>query len=171
MTRCPGTLVIVGDGSLEGDLRQQIAAFGLQSRVNFVGRVSEQELPAYYRSSDVLVLPSVAKTEAYGLVQIEAMAANLPVVSTNLPTGVPWVNQHGVTGLIVPPGDATELAAALTRLSEDPALRRTLGENGRRRAVALFSRERMVGAFKDLVETTVRAPELLDTWLPYAEPT
>jgi glycosyltransferase involved in cell wall biosynthesis len=171
MTRCAGTLQIVGEGPLEGDLRRQIAALGLQARVKFVGRVSDEELPAYYRASDVLVLPSVAKTEAYGLVQIEAMAAKVPVVSTNLPTGVPWVNQHGITGLIVPPGDAAALAEALTRLSEDPALRRTLGENGCRRAAAMFSRERMVGAFKDLVETTVRAPELLDTWLPHAEPT
>jgi rhamnosyl/mannosyltransferase len=139
--------------------------------VRFFGRVLDRDLPAFYHASDMFVLPSVAKTEAYGLVQVEAMAAGLPVVSTNLPTGVPWVNQDGVTGLVVPPDDPVALGGALRQLSEAAALRRTLGENGRRRAEALFSREQMVETFKRLVETTVEAPELLDSWLPQAEPT
>jgi rhamnosyl/mannosyltransferase len=171
MARCPGTLLIVGDGPLESDLRRQVAGLGLDARVKFFGRVLDRDLPAYYHACDMFVLPSVAKTEAYGLVQVEAMAAGLPVVSTNLPTGVPWVNQDGVTGLVVPPDDAVALARALTELSQAGALRRTLGENGRRRAEALFSREQMVETFKRLVETTVEAPELLDSWLPQAEPT
>jgi rhamnosyl/mannosyltransferase len=171
MTRCPGTLLVVGDGPLESDLRRQVAALGLDARVRFFGRVLDRDLPAYYHASDMFVLPSVAKTEAYGLVQVEAMAAGLPVVSTNLPTGVPWVNQDGVTGLVVPPDDALALAGALTGMAEAAALRRTLGENGRRRAEALFSREQMVETFNRLVETTVEAPELLDSWLPQAEPT
>jgi rhamnosyl/mannosyltransferase len=171
MSRCPGTLFIVGDGPLENDLRRQVAALGLDARVRFFGRVLDRDLPAFYHASDMFVLPSVAKTEAYGLVQVEAMAAGLPVVSTNLPTGVPWVNQDGVTGLVVPPDDPVALGGALRQLSEAAALRRTLGENGRRRAEALFSREQMVETFKRLVETTVEAPELLDRWLPQAEPT
>jgi rhamnosyl/mannosyltransferase len=171
MTRCPGTLMIVGDGSLDADLRMQVATLGLQDRVRFIGRVSDDDLPAYYHASDVFVLPSVAVTEAYGLVQIEAMAAGVPVVSTNLPTGVPWVNQDGVTGLIVPPRDAGALADALRRLLEDAALRRTLGTNGRRRAEAMFSRDRTIEAFKDLIETTVRASERLDRQIAEAEPT
>src|SRR5262245_28888916 len=171
MTRCPGTLLVVGDGPLESDLRRQVAALGLEARVRFFGRVLDRDLPAYYHASDMFVLPSVAKTEAYGLVQVEAMAAGLPVVSTNLPTGVPWVNQDGMTGLVVPPDDAWALARALTDLSQAAALRRMLGDNGRRRAEALFSRDQMVETFKRLVETTVEAPELLDSWLPQAEPT
>ena len=76
----------------------------------FAGNVSNDELPAYYHASDVFVLPSVAESETFGLVQIEAMASGVPVVSTNLPTGVPWVNQDGVTGLVVPPRDPRALA-------------------------------------------------------------
>jgi rhamnosyl/mannosyltransferase len=171
MTRCPGTLTIVGDGPLEGALRAQVATLGLEGRVRFAGRASHADLPAYYRATDLFVLPSVAETEAYGVVQIEAMAAGVPVVSTNLPTGVPWVNQHGVTGLIVPPGDAAALADALRALIEDPPRRARLGDNGRRRAEALFSTDRTVGTFRDLIETAVRAPERLDRWLEQAEPT
>lgn len=151
LTRCGGTLTLVGEGPLEHDLRQQVARLGLESRVSFAGRVAVGDLPACYRAHDVLVLPSVAESETYGLVQVEAMASGVPVVSTNLPTGVPWVNQDGVTGLIVPPRDATALAGALNRLA-DPSLRRTLGEGGRRRAESLFSSDRTVAAFKKLVE-------------------
>lgn len=171
MTRCPGTLTLVGDGPLLHALRTQVAALGLEKRVRFAGRASHDDLPAYYRASDVFVLPSVAETEAYGVVQIEAMAAGVPVVSTNLPTGVPWVNQHGVTGLIVPPRDAAALADALRALIEDPSRRALFGLNGRRRAEALFSTARTVGTFKDLIETAVRSPERLDRWLAHAEPT
>jgi glycosyltransferase involved in cell wall biosynthesis len=171
MTRCPGTLMLVGDGSLEGELRTQVATLGLQDRVRFIGRVSDEDLPAYYHASDVFVLPSVAVTEAYGLVQIEAMAAGVPVVSTNLPTGVPWVNQDGVTGLVVPPRDARTLAEAVRRLLGDEGLRRSLGAGGRRRAEALFSRDRTIEAFKDLIETTVPASARLDPRIAQAEPT
>ena len=170
MARCTGTLILVGDGPLDIELRAQVAALGIGSRVRFAGQVPDHDLPAYYHASDIFVLPSVARTEAYGLVQTEAMAAGVPVVSTNLPTGVPWVNQDGVTGLVVPPGEPDALAAALGALAANPALRRTLGDNGRRRAVTLFSRDRTIEAFRNLVETTVRAPELLDRLLPHAEP-
>jgi rhamnosyl/mannosyltransferase len=84
------------------------------------------------------------------------------VVSTNLPTGVPWVNQHGVSGLVVPPGDRDALAESLRRLLDGEGLREKLGEGARLRARTLFSRQRMVGAFKGVVETIVRAPELLE---------
>jgi rhamnosyl/mannosyltransferase len=171
MRRCPGTLILVGDGPLEAGLREQAAASGLGSRVRFVGRVSDEDLPAYYQASDVFVLPSVAETEAYGLVQVEAMASGIPVVSTRLPTGVPWVNQDGVSGLVVPPRDSTALAAALTRLLDDDGLRRALGEQGRRRAHDLFRLDQTTAAFKALVETAVEAPERLNPSLAPAETT
>jgi rhamnosyl/mannosyltransferase len=170
MKQCPGTLMLVGDGPLESSLRTQVAALGLESRVLFVGRVSDGDLPAYYHASDVFVLPSVEETEAYGIVQVEAMASAVPVVSTNLPTGVPWVNQDGVSGLVVAPRDPVALAQALARLLGDPVLRRTLGEKGRQRARAHFLREQTVAAFKSLIETTVRTPELLNGRLAHAEP-
>ena len=133
--------------------------------MHFAGRVDDEQLPAYYQACDAFVLPSFARTEAFGVVQVEAMAAGLPVVSTRLPTGVPWVNQHGVTGLVVAPHDAAALGQALSRLSGSKTLRRSLGEAASRRADGLFSRERMVRAFHDVVETVVHAPDRLDDYL------
>ena len=161
MERCGGSLVIVGEGPLEGALRASIARKGLGERVLFAGRVPDADLPALYQACDLFVLPSTARTEAFGVVQIEAMAAGKPVVSTNLPTGVPWVNQDGTSGLVVPPGNAAALADALQRLMQDEALRLRLGEGARRRAEAMFSRERMVAKFRSVVDTVVRAPEQL----------
>ncbi len=162
LSRCRGSLVIVGEGPLEASLRELAHRRGLGPRIVFAGRVADHDLPAYYDAADVFVLPSIAKTEAFGVVQAEAMAASLPVVSTNLPTGVPWVNQHEESGLVVPPGDERALGAALGRLVEDPALRARLGEGARRRAERLFARPRMVAAFKTLIETIVERPREVD---------
>ena len=169
MAQCAGTLILVGDGPLQNQLRQQVARLHLESRVVFAGSVPDAELPAYYHASDVFVLPSVAESETYGLVQIEAMASGVPVISTNLPTGVPWVNQDRITGLVVPPRDVAALAQALNTLGVNASLCRTFGENGRRRAETVFSRADTVRTFRRLVETTVRAPERLDGHLPQTE--
>jgi rhamnosyl/mannosyltransferase len=159
MAKSAGTLMMVGDGPLEPELRRRVAAHGLERRVLFLGRVADEDLPAYYQASDLFVLPSVAKTEAFGVVQVEAMAAGVPVISTSLPTGVPWVNQHGVTGLVVPPGDAGALAGAMTRLLGDPILRARLARNAAARANEVFSRSRMLRTFEHLITEIVKAPE------------
>jgi rhamnosyl/mannosyltransferase len=156
-----GSLVLVGEGPLEPELRQRAAAEGIADRVHFVGRVSDGDLPAYYHAADVFALPSVAKTEAFGVVQVEAMASGVPVVSTDLPTGVPWVNQDGVSGLVVPPADPVRLAAALRRLASDPDLRSRLARGAAARAAAVFSLDRMVSSFKDVVERAVHSPEAI----------
>jgi rhamnosyl/mannosyltransferase len=80
MARCRGTLLLVGEGPLDASLRARAAALGVQDRVVFAGRVADEELPAWYRAADVFVLPSIARTEAFGVVQVEAMAAGVPVV-------------------------------------------------------------------------------------------
>jgi glycosyltransferase involved in cell wall biosynthesis len=169
MARCAGTLLLVGDGPLEPALRQRAVALGIQTRVVFAGRVSDEDLPAYYQASDLFVLPSIARTETFGVVQVEAMAAGLPVVSTNLPTGVPWVNQDGVSGLVVPPGDPGRLADAIGRLLADPELRERLGRNAGARAGELFSRDRMIADFRDVVGRAVRAPGLAGSRVAHAD--
>ena len=142
---------------LESALRRRIGTLGLGDRVALLGRCTDDEVRGLYQSCDVFVLPSTARTEAFGLVQVEAMMNGLPVISTNLPTGVPWVNEHVVTGLVVPPGDATALAAALRRLLEDPPLRAKLGDAARARALERFTRPRMVDRFVHVVESVVGA--------------
>ncbi len=110
----------------------------------------------YYHAADLFVLPSVARSEAFGIVQIEAMAAGLPVVNTRLDSGVPYVSLHQETGLTVPPGDSTALAGAINRLLDDPALRETFGRAGARRAQEQFSLASMQSKTLQLYHSLVR---------------
>jgi len=164
----PGSLIVVGEGPLAHTLRQRAEALGVADRIMWAGHVADADLPAYYRAADAFVLPSLAITETFGVAQVEAMASGLPVVSTNLPTGVPWVNQHDVSGLVVEPNDAAALGRALRRLAADDALRRRLADGARQRARSLFSRERMIASFRDVIDTVVRTPERLDERLAAA---
>ena len=144
MAAIDAVLWLGGSGPLTDELKAAARREGVESKVRFVGRIPDQDLVAYYEAADVFVLPSVAKAEAFGLVQLEAMYSRRPVVSCRLGTGVEWVNQDGVTGLVVPPRDAGALVAAINRLLADPALRAALGEAGRRRVECDFSKDNMV---------------------------
>ena len=150
-------LVLIGRGPLEAELREFAAASGIAARVTFLAPQGDDELSAWYHAADVFCLPSVARSEAFGLVQIEAHAAGTPVVSTDLPTGVPYANPDGVTGLIVPPGDAGALAGALNRLLRDDELRARLGRQAQARALREFTVPRMVaGTLAVYAEAAVR---------------
>jgi len=92
----------------------------------------------------VFILPAAHRSEAFGTVLIEAMAGGKPLITTELGTGTSWVNQHGGTGLVVPPSDPSALAEAVRTLLEHPQLRQEMGERGRRRAAEAFTIERMV---------------------------
>jgi rhamnosyl/mannosyltransferase len=156
----PPLLVVVGDGPRRAALERHARELGIVDRVSFEGHVDDGTLHGHYRHADVFVLPSVERSEAFGIVQIEAMAHRLPVVNTDLPSGVPWVSPDGETGVTVPPGDAGALADALAGLLADPDRRRRLGENGRDRVERLFSRDRMLDAYDELyrsVESSTRS--------------
>jgi len=144
MAHVDADLVLVGRGPLEGELREIAVALGIADRVSFVQPQSDEGLSAYYHAADVFALPSVAASEAFGLVQIEAHAAGTPAVSTDLPTSVPYANLHNVTGLTVAVGDVLALAAALDRLVSDDALRDRLGAQARERALSQFTIAHMV---------------------------
>lgn len=143
-------LVVIGTGPLEGKMREIAVAAGISDRITFMPPVPDEELVAWYHAADVFCLPSVERSEAFGAVQVEAHACGTPVVSTNLPTGVPFVNADGVTGLIVPPGDAGALAGALSRLIDDPELRARLGAQARDRAHEMFSLQAMTSGVMDV---------------------
>jgi glycosyltransferase involved in cell wall biosynthesis len=135
-------LVLIGDGPLRGALEAQAREAGVADRVTFAGSVPD--VAPWYHAADVFALPAIARSEAFGIVQLEAMAAGTPVVNTRLESGVPFVSRDGETGITVPPADADALAAALDRLLRDPDLRLRLGGAARERVRREFSLERMV---------------------------
>jgi len=143
MKKVSGRLLIIGKGDLEGQLKNQAAHNSLSTKVYFLGELGEDEMVPFFHACDLLVLPSISRNEAFGLVQLEAMACYKPVVSTDLETGVPYVNRNGVTGFVVPPRDSRALAGAINRLLEDESLRTRMGIEGRRRVEREFTKERM----------------------------
>ncbi|NLP04744.1 glycosyltransferase [Candidatus Fermentibacteria bacterium] len=136
-------LVMVGGGPLEGAVRKRIAAGRLD--VELAGEVDDERLRSLYRGARAFILPSTARSEAYGMVQLEAMACGTPVISTSLATGVPWVNRHMESGIVVPPGDPAALAGAVTAMLDDElrarlargALERCLSEFGQARSFSM----------------------------------
>lgn len=138
--------VLVGDGPARTGWAALAGELGLEGCVRFAGEVPHEELAALYHACDLFVLPSVTRAEAFGYVQLEAMACGRPLVSTRLPSGVPWVNRDGETGLTVAPGDVEALRSAIVRLARDPALRARLGGAGRARVDAEFTIPKMQNA-------------------------
>lgn len=126
-----GALLIVGRGEEEKRLKRLTGKMGLDDRVFFPGFVSEKELAHYYHACDLFCLPSVARSEAFGIVQQEAMACGKPVVSTEIGTATSVVNVHGKTGFVVPPRDQGALSSALNRLIEDRSLAEEMGRNAK----------------------------------------
>jgi glycosyltransferase involved in cell wall biosynthesis len=137
-------LLIVGEGPLKAQMEDIAAEKGISDQVVFLGKLDDQELIHHFHACDVFVLPSIANTEAFGIVQLEAMACGKPVISTDLPTGVPFVNQHKKTGLIVPPQNATELANAIKTLITDEQLAHTFGTAGKQRVQEEFTLQVMI---------------------------
>jgi rhamnosyl/mannosyltransferase len=140
----PGTLLIVGTGPLERELKARATALGLNNRVIFQGHASANELTGAYLAATALWFPSTARSEGFGLVQVEAMAAGCPVVNTAIAgSGVAWVARHEQEALTVPPNDPAAFAAAANRLLTEPGLREQLIAAGRERACAEFDHRTM----------------------------
>ncbi|OGX04589.1 MAG: hypothetical protein A3G87_06080 [Omnitrophica bacterium RIFCSPLOWO2_12_FULL_50_11] len=145
-------LIIVGDGPLRSELESQVAALKLTECIHFVGRVEDEDLPAHYHAADCFVLPSDSRAEAFGIVLLEAMAAGLPLVTTELGTGTSFVNIHGKTGFVVPPGDADALSEAINTLRKDVALRERFAQGGREQVRTEFSQEGMVDRMMNIYD-------------------
>ena len=148
-------LVVVGQGPMQEELKDRVAMLKIQDRVCFMGKIPDADLPSYYAACDVFVLPSSERSEAFGLVQLEAMAAGKPVVCTELGTGTSFVNVDGETGLVVPARDAHALAVAINRLIDDEPLRARMGAAGRARVEKEFRLEKMVDRILALYENLI----------------
>ncbi len=154
-TRCK--VLIGGGGPLRKELEVLTGQLGLTSRVQFLGRIEQPRLPEIFSASDAFVLPSNEASEAFGVVQLEAMAYGLPVINTSLSTGVPEVSLHGVSGLTVPVRAPEALAEAMDRLTTDRALRMRLAAGALHRVHA-FSRENITEKLRLLYREVMDAP-------------
>jgi glycosyltransferase involved in cell wall biosynthesis len=140
-------LVLAGDGFERPALARLAEGLGIARDVTFLGWVANSELPPYYRSAAVSVIPSLE--EGFGIPAAEAMGCETPVVASDA-GGLPEVVEHGVTGLIVPRGDSTALAEAIGSLLADPARRERMGRAGRERALRLFDWDRSAEQFEQI---------------------
>jgi glycosyltransferase involved in cell wall biosynthesis/ABC-type polysaccharide/polyol phosphate export permease len=143
---------IVGEGRERARLEELIRKLGVEDRVRLLGSVPDDELVKFMSLADVFVMPSVTNAETFGLVQLEAMAAGLPIVNTALDTAVPHVARHRIEAITVRPGDPGMLANAINTLIRDPEQRRCMGERARRRAVTKYN----MATFQKGVETVYR---------------
>ena len=154
-------LVIVGRGGDEARLRRLATQLEVEPFVHFAGRVPDHELPAYYDAADVFAMPSYA--EGFGLVYLEAMYHRIPCIAGNR-DGAKEVVLDGETGLLVEPGNVTQLQEALLRLLLDRDLARRLGANGRDRLDQYFTCEEFSKRLRNALYSssaplgTLRAP-------------
>ncbi len=157
MQTVDGHATIIGEGPLLADLQRQATELGVSSRIRFAGRLPRDEIKQLFHSAQVFAFPSVTEAEAFGIVQIEAMATGLPIVNTNLPTTVPLVARHNLEALTVAPGDPQALSQALNCILDDPALGERLGCAGQQRAMSEFDqaafRTRMTAIYEDAQRT------------------
>jgi glycosyltransferase involved in cell wall biosynthesis len=148
-------LAVVGVGPMEAEWKALADASSVSDRIAWLGEAPDADLPALYHLADLFVLPASHSSEAFGLVQVEAMAAGVPVVCTELGTGTSYVNQDGVTGRVVPPRDPAALAAAISELLADPAKLATMSAAARARVEAEFEQsvmvERVLATYQRLV--------------------
>jgi glycosyltransferase involved in cell wall biosynthesis len=149
-------LKIIGIGEEENRLRRLAADLHLQARVSFLGNISDDELSMEYAGAYLLVLPSISPSEAFGIVQLEAMSCGIPVINTDIPSGAPFVSLHGLTGLTVPPKNEVALAAAINLLLKDKELHALYSKNAFSRAKD-FSEERMIASHARLYNETCEA--------------
>jgi glycosyltransferase involved in cell wall biosynthesis len=142
-------IVILGGGNLINKLIERVPP-KFKNRIEFLGRVGDLERNCYLAACDVFVLSSIYKTEAYAIVQVEAMAFGKPVVSTEIPgSGVQEVNLNKTSGLIVPIKNSKAIAHSINSIIENPLLYEELSKGAYNRFKTEFTQELMV---KRLIE-------------------
>ncbi len=138
-------ILIAGDGPLKSKLTKLIQKEGLGGKVYLLDRIKNSELGSYYSACDIFCLPSVAKSEAFGIVQIEAMSFGKPIVATKIEgSGVDWVNDSGVSGLNVKTKDPKELAQAITDIINNIKRYERYSKAAKERFCTLFTRDKMI---------------------------
>ena len=155
MALTKGRLIIIGQGPQREFLNGLAVELNIRDRIVFLNEV--EDIRPYYHAADIFVLPSVMRSEAFGIVQLEAMTCGKPVINTQLDSSVNFVSPNGVSGLTVPPADHLALGNAINYLMERPYLRDKLGIGGRHRVALDFTVKGMVQQTLDLYEEVARS--------------
>lgn len=140
---------IVGNGEQEQELRGLIKATNQEEKVKLHTDVNDVELKKYYKNAHIFVLPSINEAEAFGVVQLEALSYALPVINTNLKSGVPYVSLNNITGFTIAPLNSTELQKAIIKFIDNPTLYADFSRNALERAKE-FTTEKMVKKYLSL---------------------
>lgn len=155
MRAVPANLLLIGEGPLRNHLEVVARQCSVSRRVFFMGKIDNEQIANYLSAADVFAMPSISRAESFGIVQLEAMAAGLPIVNTSIDSGVPEVSLDGITGMTVPPADTHALSQALTSLLTDREKRLRMGEAGKSRVCKEFSEEQMSVRTMQVYEKTL----------------
>ena len=142
-------LTIVGSGEEFSNLEELVNGLNIKAKIRFITNASDEKLAEIYKSSDLFILPSINEAEAFGVVQLEAMANGLPVINTSLDSGVPFVSLNNYSGITVEPKNIEELKSAIEKIINDKSLYELFSSNALER-VKLFSREKMSEEYLNL---------------------
>ncbi|CAD5107394.1 glycosyltransferase family 4 protein [Zestomonas carbonaria] len=135
-------VVIVGAGPLEQELRAQASSLGL-GHIHFAGRLADEDKVALLQLCSAIVFPSHLRSEAFGISLLEGAMYGKPMISSEIGTGTSYINIHGETGLVVPPGNPEAFREAMRTLWDDPDLAMQMGVRAEQRYWQLFTAERM----------------------------
>lgn len=144
-------IFMIGEGELTDELKKQASP---DKKIHFLGKVSDDELKAYFLAMDIFCFPSITKNEAFGLALAESMYFGKPAITFTIPgSGVNYVCLNGEDGIEVPNRDVKAYAEAMIKLADEPALRTTYGENGKQRVINNF----LDTQFKQNIHKTIDA--------------
>lgn len=149
-------LLIGGDGPMRPSWQALAEQLDVMGKIRFLGRVPDGDLPGLYAGADIFVLPANARAEAFGKVLLEAMAAGLPCITTEVGTGTSFVVQDGVSGLVVAPRNPDALVTAVNYLLANPELRTQMGAAGQARVLLEFTPEKMVSRVDAVYQDVLR---------------
>jgi rhamnosyl/mannosyltransferase len=148
--KLPYSVVIVGEGPARGDLERQVLRSGVGKSVHLVGEVSDHRLADHLAAASLFALPSTNRAEAFGISLLEAQAAELPVIATDVGTGTVEAFRPGCSGYLIPANNEDALFHAISEMMRRPDCRRAMGKSGRRLVEAHYSLERMAQALRPL---------------------
>lgn len=148
-------VVIIGQGELQQSYQSMVETMGLSKKVIFAGGVSENILPKFYSIADIFVLPSIDKSEAFGIVALEAMSSGVPVIASDL-SGVRSVVSKKETGLLVKPGNVQQLTEMIGYLLKNSVVAKRFGEAGRQKVLKHYTWELIGSQLEHVLQSVAK---------------